>query len=99
MDAIEATSIEVLGIYLRKVDEALTTAFGTRGKTRLNRVFDVIGFVYLDYNFSVPGKGHKRKGSLKSPSAVPKRKMVKIWVSWSKSYYENRVAVLPAVTP
>jgi hypothetical protein len=65
----------------------------------LNRVFDAIGFVYLDYNFPVSGKGHKRKGALKSPSAVPKHKMVKIWVSWSKSYYENRVVVLPAVTP
>jgi hypothetical protein len=30
-------------------DEAMTTAFGARGKKRLTRVFDVIGFVYPDY--------------------------------------------------
>jgi hypothetical protein len=28
--------------------EAMTIAFGARGKSRLNRVFDVIGYVYPD---------------------------------------------------
>jgi hypothetical protein len=49
LDAIEVTSDELLGAYSKTKDEAMTTAFGARGKKRLNRVFDVIGFVYLDY--------------------------------------------------
>ena len=49
LDAIEVTSDEILGAYSKAKDEAMTTAFGARGKKRLNRVFDVIGFVYPDY--------------------------------------------------
>jgi hypothetical protein len=45
LDAIEATSDELLGAYSRAEDDAMTTAFRGRGKKRLNRVFDVIGFV------------------------------------------------------
>jgi hypothetical protein len=39
----------LLGAYSKAEDDAMTTAFGARGKKRLNKVFDVIGFVYLDY--------------------------------------------------
>jgi hypothetical protein len=47
LDAIEATSDEqLLGAYLKAEDKAMTVAFGARVKRRLNRVFDVIGFVY-----------------------------------------------------
>jgi hypothetical protein len=46
---IEATSDELLGAYTRAEDDALTSAFGGRGKKRLNRVFDVIVFIYPDY--------------------------------------------------
>jgi hypothetical protein len=49
LNAIEATSDEMLVAYSKDKDEAKTTVFGARGKKRLNRVFDVIGFVYLDY--------------------------------------------------
>jgi hypothetical protein len=49
LNAIEATIDELLGAYLKAEDDAMTTAFGARGKNRLNRVFDAIGFVYLDY--------------------------------------------------
>jgi hypothetical protein len=49
LDSIEATSDEFLGAYSRAEDDAMTTAFGGRGKKRLNRVFDVIGFIYPDY--------------------------------------------------
>jgi hypothetical protein len=49
LDAIEATSDELLGAYSKVEDEAMTAAFGARGKKRLNRVFDVIGFIYPDY--------------------------------------------------
>jgi hypothetical protein len=47
----EATSNELLGAYTRAEDDSLTLAFEGRGKKRLNRVFDVIGFVYLDYTY------------------------------------------------
>jgi hypothetical protein len=53
LDAIEATSDELLGAYSKIENEAMTVAFGARGKRRLNRVFDVIGFVYPDYCFPV----------------------------------------------
>jgi hypothetical protein len=39
LDAIEATNDELLGADSRAEDDALTTAFGGRGKKRLNRVF------------------------------------------------------------
>ena len=49
LKCIEATSDELLGAYSRAENDALTSAFGGRGKKRLNRVFDVIGFIYPDY--------------------------------------------------
>ena len=49
LDAIEATSDELLGAYSRADNDAMTAAFEGRGKKRLNMVFDVIGFVYPDY--------------------------------------------------
>jgi hypothetical protein len=41
---VEATGDELLGAYTKAEDEAMTTAFGTRDKRRLNRVCDAIGF-------------------------------------------------------
>jgi hypothetical protein len=61
LDAIEATSDELLGAYSRTEDEGMTVAFGARGKRRLNRVFDVIGFVYPDYCFLPEGKEEREK--------------------------------------
>jgi hypothetical protein len=49
LNCVEATSDELLGAYTRVEDDAMTLAFGGRGKKRLNTVFDVIGFVYPDY--------------------------------------------------
>jgi hypothetical protein len=49
LNAIKATSDELLGAYSRAEDDAMATTFGGRGKKRPNRVFDVIGFVYPDY--------------------------------------------------
>jgi hypothetical protein len=40
LDCIEATSDELLGAYTWAKDDAMTLAFGGRGKKRLNRVFD-----------------------------------------------------------
>jgi hypothetical protein len=59
LDAIEATSDELLGAYSRAEDEAMIVAFDARGKKRLNMVFDVVGFVYPDYVFPSEGKGEK----------------------------------------
>jgi hypothetical protein len=60
LDVIEATSDELLGAYSRTEDEAMTVAFDARGKRRLNRVFDVIGFVYPYYCFHVRRQGKKK---------------------------------------
>jgi hypothetical protein len=49
LDAIEATSDELLGAYSRAKNDAMTAAFGGRDKKRLNKVFDAIGFVCPDY--------------------------------------------------
>jgi hypothetical protein len=51
LEAIEATSDELLGTYTKAEDEAMTTAFGARGKRILNIVFDMIGFLYPNYCF------------------------------------------------
>jgi hypothetical protein len=61
LDVIEAMSDELLGAYSRIEDEAMTVAFGARGKRRMNKVFDVIGFVYPDYYFFMRRQGGKRK--------------------------------------
>jgi hypothetical protein len=39
-------------VYSKAKDEAMTTGFSARDKKRLNRVFDVIGFVYPDYCYT-----------------------------------------------
>jgi hypothetical protein len=57
---IEATCDELLGSYSRDEDDAMTIAFGGRGKKKLNRVFDVIGFVYPDYCYPARKQGKKR---------------------------------------
>jgi hypothetical protein len=53
LKCIEVTSDELLGPYSKAEYNALSTAFEGRGKKRLNRVFDVIGFVYPDYRYSL----------------------------------------------
>jgi hypothetical protein len=69
LKCIEATSDELLGAYSKAEDKALSIAFGGRGKKRLNRVFDAIGFVYPDYRYPVRGQGKKRKAAT---SATPR---------------------------
>jgi hypothetical protein len=61
LEAIQATSDELLRVYTKDEDEAMNIAFGVRGKRRLNRVFDVTGFVYPDYTFPARKRGVKRK--------------------------------------
>jgi hypothetical protein len=72
LDSIEATSDELLGAYSKDEDDAMTTAFGARGKKRLNRVFDVIGFVYPDYCYPLRKQGKKRKTATLATSSAPK---------------------------
>jgi hypothetical protein len=61
LKCIEATSDELLGAYSKAEDNALSTAFEGRGKKRLNRVFDAIGFVYPDYRYPLRGQGKKEE--------------------------------------
>jgi hypothetical protein len=78
LDAIEATSDELLVAYLKAEDEAMTTAFSAWGKTRLNRVFDVIEFVYPDYYYPTQKQGKKRKAATSATSSVTRSKKVKV---------------------
>jgi hypothetical protein len=59
LKCIEATSDELLGAYSKAEDNALSAAFGGRGKKRLNRVFDAIGFVYPDYRYPLRGQENR----------------------------------------
>jgi hypothetical protein len=84
LKCIEATSDELLGPYSKVEDNALSVAFGSRKKKRLNRVFDAIGFMYADYRY--PPRGQKRKSATSGKDAAsaapsepaPKRKKVKV---------------------
>jgi hypothetical protein len=80
LKCIEATSDELLGPYSKAEDNALSTSFGGRGKKRLNRVFDAIGFVYPDYCYPLRGRGKKRKtaASATPNEPVPKSKKLKV---------------------
>jgi hypothetical protein len=77
LKCIEATSDELLGTYSRAEDDALSAAFKGRGKKRLNRVFDAIDFIYLDYCYPLR-KGKKRKTAASATTAVPKGKKMKV---------------------
>jgi hypothetical protein len=59
LKSIEAISDELLGTYSRAKDNALSSAFGGRGKKRLNRVFDAIGFIYPDYCYPLRRQGKR----------------------------------------
>jgi hypothetical protein len=98
LKCIEATSYELLGLYSKAEDNALSAAFGSRKKKRLNRVFDAIWFMYPDYRY--PSRGQKRKSATSgkddasaAPSEpAPKRKKVKV-LTHRPCYIE------PAVVP
>jgi hypothetical protein len=85
LKSIEAISDELLGLYSKAEDTALSAAFGGRKKKRLNRVFDAIGFVYPDYRY--PTRGQKRKNTSSAEEVAsaapseptPKRKRVKVF--------------------
>jgi hypothetical protein len=60
LKCIEATSDKLFGAYSKAEDNALSAAFGGRGKKRLNRIFDAIDFVYPDYRYPLRGQGVKK---------------------------------------
>jgi hypothetical protein len=62
LDAIEATSDELLGAYSRAEDEAMTVAFGARGKKRLNRFLMLSGL--STPITAIPRESKGRKGKL-----------------------------------
>jgi hypothetical protein len=84
LKSIEAISDELLGLYSKAEDTALSAAFGGRKKKRFNRVFDAIGFVYPDYRYSTRGQKRKNTSSTKEAASAapsepaPKRKRVKV---------------------
>jgi hypothetical protein len=100
LKCIEATSDELLGSYSKAEDNALSTSFGGRGKKRLNRVFDAIGFVYPDYCYPLRRRGKKRKTVASARTAAsatpdepaPKSKKLKV-LTHRPRYIE------PAVVP
>jgi hypothetical protein len=96
LKCIETTSDELLGAYSKAEDNALSAAFGGRGKKRMNRVFDAIGFVYPDYRYTLWGQGKKRNAAgLASPAEpVPKAVGKKMKVLTHRPRY-----IEPAVVP
>jgi hypothetical protein len=84
LKCVKNTSNELLGAYSKSEYNALSAAFGSRKKKRLNRVFDAIGFVYPDYRY--PPWGQKRKGATSGKVAAtaapsepaPKSKKLKV---------------------
>jgi hypothetical protein len=98
LKCIENTSDELLGAYSKSEDNALSAAFGSRKKKRLNRVFDAIGFVYPDYRY--PPRGQKRKGATSGKVAAsaapsePAPKSKKLKVLTHRPRYIEPVVVL-----
>jgi hypothetical protein len=86
LKCIEATSDELLGPYSKAEDNALSVAFGSRKKKRLNRVFDAIGFIYPNYRYTPRGQKRKSITSGKDSASAapsepaPKRKKVKVLI-------------------
>jgi hypothetical protein len=79
LKSIEATSDELLGVYSKAEDTALSAAFGGRKRKRLNRIFDAIGFVYPDYHYPAQGGKIKKETASATPSEpTPKRRRVKV---------------------
>jgi hypothetical protein len=84
LKSIEILSDELLGVYSKAEDTALSAAFGGRKNKRLNRVSDAIGFMYPDYHY--PTRGRKRKNAASAQETAsaapnepaPKRQRVKV---------------------
>jgi hypothetical protein len=79
---IEVKCYEMCGNYLTREHEDMQSIFGSKGKLRLNRVMDALGFEYLGYENPSTNveAGEKRKRDAKSeadeasPSRLVKKK-------------------------
>jgi hypothetical protein len=56
----------------------MTAAFGARDKKRLNRVFDVIAFIYPNYCYVGQKRGRKRKVAASTSTGVSKSNKIKV---------------------
>ena len=81
--------------YTKAEDEAMIIAFGARGKKRLNKVFDVIGFVYPDCCFLAWKQGGKRKIATSTSSGAPKLKRAKVLTHRPKLHSLEKTDVVP----
>ena len=73
LELIETMCNEILGNYMKKEDQLMTAAFGTRPKRRLNRVMDALNFEYPNYgrlDEGVRGVKRKRVVSILSKQAI-----------------------------
>jgi hypothetical protein len=95
LEAVEATNDELLGAYTKAKDEAMNTAFGAWGKRRLNRVFDVIGFIYPDYSFLARKQGANRKIATTTSSTSSKLKRAKVLTRRSKLHSLEKTVAVP----
>jgi hypothetical protein len=77
--------------------KATIIAFGARGKKRLNRVFDVIGFIYPDYCFPARKQGGKRKISTSTSFGAPKPKRAKVLTRRPKLHSLEKAAEVPTI--
>jgi hypothetical protein len=93
LKCIDVTSDELLGPYSKAEDNALSTSFGGRGKKRLNRVFDAIGFVNPDYCYPLQGRGKKRKTAASATPDEPAPKSKKLKVLTHRPRYIEPVVV------
>jgi hypothetical protein len=78
LDVVEVTSDEILGAYSKVEDKAMITAFGAHDKKRLNKVFDVIRFVYQNYCYPMRKQGRKRKATTSTSTGVSRLKNIKV---------------------
>jgi hypothetical protein len=75
----------------------MNTAFGAQGKRTLNRVFDMIGFIYPNYYFSARKQGTKRKIATTTFSVAPKPKRAKVFTHRSRLHSLEKTAVVPTI--
>jgi hypothetical protein len=94
LNCVEVTSDELLGAYTRVEDDAMTLAFGGRGKRRLSKVFDVIGFVYPNYCYPSRKQGKKRKVVASAISATLKGEKIKVLTHRPRYIETDRVSKL-----
>jgi hypothetical protein len=78
LEAIEATCDEMLGAYTKGEDKDMNTTLGARGKRRLSKVSNVIGFIYPDYCFPARRKGQISFKCSEAEKSEDSRKSVEI---------------------